>query len=248
MRFHFEEVFGDEVLYLFIATHNQPEHRRLYAPDRKYALIARVTSKNGVSARHIDTVQPVRTRSRQCRHAQRDKLTVGAQPLNSPLNGLRVEVVNQATLHLLALFRCQLQVIQHFIHQQLPFTIGVTGVNNFAGFMQKALNDVELFGHRGARLQLPLFRDNRQIDQTPASITTVVGIRLRLFKQVTNTPGHHLSISAFDKTIAFAMRLRQHIGDSTRQTWFFGNKQPHRVNESQPWRDRHELPLTHQWR
>ena len=207
MRLYLKEVFGDKVFNLFITTHNQSEHRRLYAPDRKYALIARVTSENGVSARHIDTVQPVRTRSRQRRDAQRDKLTVGAQTLNSPLHGLRVEVVNQATLHLLALFRCQLQVIQHFIHQQLPFTIGVTGVNNFAGLMQKALNDVKLFGHRGARLQLPLFRDNRQIDQTPASITTVVGVWLRLLKQVTNTPGHHLSISAFNKAVTFAMRL-----------------------------------------
>ena len=72
--------------------------------------------------------------------------------------------------------------------------------------------------------------------------------RLRLLKQVTNTPGHHLPVSAFDKTVTFAMWLRQHIGDSARQTRFFGNKQPHRVNGSQPWRDRHELPLTHQSR
>ncbi len=246
MRLHLEEVFGNEVFNFFIATHNQSEHRRLHAPDRKYALITRVTPQNGISARHVDTVQPVRARSRQCRHAKGDELTVGAQTLNRPLDGLRVEVVNQAALHLLALFRGQLQVIQHFIHQQLSFTIGVTCVNDFTGLMQKSLNNVELFGHRGTRLQLPLFRDNRQINQTPASITTVVGIWLRLLKQVTNTPGHHLPVSALDKTVTFAMRLRQHIGDSARQTRFFGNKQPHRVNGSQPWRDRHELPLTHQ--
>ena len=135
MRFHFKEIFGDEVFNLFIATHNQAEHRRLYAPDREHTLIACVSPKNGVSTGHIDAVQPVCPRPRQGRHAQRDELTVGPQTLNSPFDGLRVEVVNQTTLHLLALFRSQLQVIQHFIHQQLSFTIGVSRVNNLAGFM-----------------------------------------------------------------------------------------------------------------
>ena len=59
MRFHFKEIFGDEVLNLFITTHHQPQHRRLHAPHGKYALIARVAPKNGVCAGHVDAVQPV---------------------------------------------------------------------------------------------------------------------------------------------------------------------------------------------
>ncbi|WP_432758722.1 toprim domain-containing protein, partial [Escherichia coli] len=62
---------------------------------------------------------------RQRRNAQRYKLTVGTKTVDRPLNRLRVQVVYQATLYLLALFRCQLQIVQHFIHQQLPFTIRV---------------------------------------------------------------------------------------------------------------------------
>ena len=52
---------------------------------------------------HIDAVQPVGTRSRQRRNAQRYKLTVGTKTVDRPLNRLRVQVVYQATLYLLAL-------------------------------------------------------------------------------------------------------------------------------------------------
>ena len=59
MRFHLKEIFGDEVLNLFVTTHDQPQHRRLHAPHGEHALIARITPKNGVRAGHIDAVQPV---------------------------------------------------------------------------------------------------------------------------------------------------------------------------------------------
>jgi hypothetical protein len=36
MRFHFKEIFGDEVLNLFITTHHQPQHRRLHAAHGEY--------------------------------------------------------------------------------------------------------------------------------------------------------------------------------------------------------------------
>ena len=152
MCFDFKEVFRHEVFNLFIAAHHQPEHGCLHAPHGKHALITSIATENGVSTGHIDAVQPVGTRSRQRRNAQRYKLTVGTKTVDRPLNRLRVQVVYQATLHLLALFRCQLQIVQHFIHQQLPFTIRVPGVNDFAGFMQEPFDDVKLFGHGGSGL------------------------------------------------------------------------------------------------
>lgn len=72
--------------------------------------------------------------------------------------------------------------------------------------MQEALNDVELFGDGRTRLETPLFRHNRQIVEVPAGVAAVVDIRLRLFKQVTDTPGDHLPVTAFDKAVSFAMR------------------------------------------
>jgi len=44
---------------------------------------------------------------------------------------------------------------------------------------------------------------------------------------VTDTPGHHLTITALDKAIAFPVRFGQDISNGARQTRFFGNKQPH---------------------
>ncbi len=163
MRFHFKEIFGDEVLNLFITTHDQPQHRRLHAPHGEHALIARVAPEDGVGAGHVDTVQPVRARAGQRRDAQRNKFAVGAQARDRTLHRLRVEVVDQAALHLLTLFRRQFKIVQHLIHQQLSFPVRVTRVHDFIGFMQEALDHVELFGHRRSGLQSPFFRHDGQI-------------------------------------------------------------------------------------
>ena len=233
MRFHFKEIFGDEVLNLFITTHHQPQHRRLHAAHGEYPLIARITPEDGVGAGHVDPVQPVSARARKRRDAQRDKLAVGTQTRDRTLYRLRVEVVYQAALYLLAFFRRQLEVVQHFIYQQLSFPVRVTCVNHFRGFVQETLDHVQLFGHRRPGLQAPFFRHDGQIVEVPAGVAAVVDLRLRLLKQVTNTPGHHLPVTAFDKAVALAVRLRQHVGDGARQARLFGNKQPHRINGSQ---------------
>ena len=152
MCFDFKEVFRHEVFNLFIAAHHQPKHGRLHASHGKHTLITGIAAENGIRTGHINAVQPVSPRPRQCRNAQRYKLAIGAKTIDRPLNRLRVQVVYQTTLYLLALFRCQLQVVQHFIHQQLPFAIRVSGVNDFAGFMQEPFDDVKLFGHGGSGL------------------------------------------------------------------------------------------------
>ncbi|MNC12051.1 hypothetical protein D3C75_597640 [compost metagenome] len=65
VRFDFEEIFSDEILNFFVATHHQPEYRRLHAPDGEHTLITRITPKNGVSAGHVDAVKPVGTGTSQ---------------------------------------------------------------------------------------------------------------------------------------------------------------------------------------
>ena len=138
-------------------------HRRLHAPHGEHALIARVAPEDGVGAGHVDPVQPVSARARKRRDAQRDKLAVGTQTRDRTLYRLRVEVVYQAALHLLTLFRRQFKIVQHLIHQQLSFPVRVTRVHDFFGFMQEALDHVELFGHRRSGLQSPFFRHDGQI-------------------------------------------------------------------------------------
>ena len=69
MCFHFKKIFGNEVFDLFIASDNQPEYRRLYAPDGEHPLITGVTPENGIRTGHVDAVQPVRAGTGQRRHA-----------------------------------------------------------------------------------------------------------------------------------------------------------------------------------
>ena len=79
MRFNLKEIFGDEILNLFVTTHHQPQHRRLHTPDGEDALITGITPQNGVGAGHVDPVKPVRTSAGQRGNAQRNKLAVRAQ-------------------------------------------------------------------------------------------------------------------------------------------------------------------------
>ncbi|CAH0242440.1 hypothetical protein SRABI106_02434 [Rahnella aquatilis] len=136
MRFYFKEIFRHEVFDIFIATDHQSENRGLYASDGEHAVVTGVAPQNGVGAGHIDAVKPVGTGAGQRGNTQRNKITVVAQPLNSTLDGLRVEIVNQAALGRVTFFRRQFEIIQHFIHQQLPFAIRVTGVDNLRGLEQ----------------------------------------------------------------------------------------------------------------
>ncbi|CCJ97842.1 hypothetical protein BN130_327 [Cronobacter malonaticus 507] len=158
VRFDLKEIFGDEVFNLFVAPHHQPQHRRLDAAYREHALVARVLPEQRPGARHVNAVKPVRAGAGERRGAERHKLAVLAQLVDSALHRLRVEIVNQAAAHLLALFRGQLQVVEHFIHQQLPFAIRVACVNNLLRLAQQLFNHVKLLCDRRFRLELPLFR------------------------------------------------------------------------------------------
>ncbi|MNP50619.1 hypothetical protein D3C76_1448940 [compost metagenome] len=114
--FHFEEIFGDKVLDLFIAAHHQPQHRSLDATHREHPLITGVTPENGVGAGHVDAVQPVGAGASQRGDAQRHKLAVGSQTRDGTLHRLRVEIVDQTALHLAAFLWREVQVIQHLVH------------------------------------------------------------------------------------------------------------------------------------
>ena len=207
MRLHFEKIFCHEVLDLFVAAHHQTKDRRLYASNGKYPLIPGITPKQCIGASHIDAVQPVGACTGQCRDAQRNKLTVGAQARDRPLHRLGVKIVNQAALDLLTLLRRQFEVIKHLINQQLPFSVRVTRVHDFRRFGEQPLDHINLFGHGRTRLQPPFFGHDRQIRQIPARIPAVVDIRLCLLQQVTDTPGHHLPVATFNIAVTFAMWL-----------------------------------------
>ena len=105
-------------------------------------------------------------------------------------------------------------------------------MDHFLRIAKQTLNHVKLFGHRGLGLELPLFRNDRQVEQIPARIALIIDVRLSLLQQVADTPGDHLSVAAFNITIAFAMRFWQHIGNGAAETRLFCNKQPHEINES----------------
>ncbi|MNC12050.1 hypothetical protein D3C75_597630 [compost metagenome] len=110
-------------------------------------------------------------------------------------------------MNLLTLLRCQFQIVENFVHQQLSFAIRVTCMNHFVSLDEEFFDGVKLFSHRRARLQLPFFRHNRQIGKVPTRETRIVSIRLGLFEQVADTPGNDLPITTLNEPIATAMGL-----------------------------------------
>ncbi len=86
-------------------------------PDNRHC------AENGIRTGHINAVQPVSPRPASAEtHSGTNSLlerrrSIAAQP---PAGSSRLS--NNAVPA--GAFRCQLQVVQHFIHQQLPFAIG----------------------------------------------------------------------------------------------------------------------------
>lgn len=103
----------------------------------------------------------------------------------------------------------------------MPLTVGVASVDNLLCVAEQALDHIQLFGDRRFGLQLPFLRHNRQVGEIPAGIAAVIDVRLRLLQQMADTPGDHLPVAALNIAIAFAVRFRQHIGDSPTETSVF---------------------------
>ena len=204
---HLKEIARHKVFNFLITPHHQPEHRGLHPADRKHTVIPRITAEDGVGACHIDAVEPVCPCPCQCRNTQRDKITVKTHFIHCPDYRLRVKVIDQAALHLLTLFRRELQEIQYLIHQQLPFAIRVSGVDNFSCGTEQRTDGAQLFRHRVAGSEDPFLRDNRQISQVPAGITRIIRIRLCLLQQVADTPGHTVILTTADKAVPPLVRF-----------------------------------------
>ncbi len=118
--------------------------RRTTSPSTGVARVPRITRPDSrhygpdrVSAGHINAIQPVRSRSRQRRDAQRHEVAVRPKPVDSTLTacGLRSFIRQRRTC-----WRWQEAGDNPALHQpEAALRDPVAGVNNFTGLMQKRL-------------------------------------------------------------------------------------------------------------
>lgn len=126
-----------------------------------------------------------------------------------------------------------LEVVQHFIDQQLAFTVGVASVDDFARLLDEFADHGKLLLRVVLRPQNPRFRDDWQLFDAPdffavAVARHVIGrvlVRLGLFQHVTKAPGYFVG-AAFDVAVAFACDA-QRLGNGFRYGWFFSDEKSH---------------------
>ncbi len=186
MRFDFKEVFPTKFSISSSRRTTSPSTGVCRVP-RKVRPDNRHCDREWYTQGHIDAVQPVGTRSRQRRNARGTNSLLerrrsiarstacGSGRLSSnaaPAGAFPVPVVE----------------VQHFIHQQLPFAIRVPGVNVSLASCRNRLMTLSCLVTEGGAV-IATFPGQSANPQDSSAQAAVVGVWLRLLKQVTDTPG-----------------------------------------------------------
>ncbi len=185
MCFDFKEVFATKF--------SISSSRRTTSPSTGVARVPRKAhpdnrhcGREWYTTGHINAVQPVSPRPRQCRNDS------GTNSLLERRRSIaRSTACGSGRLSNNAVpagaFPVPVAVVQHFIHQQLPFAIRVSGVTISLASCRKRLMTLScLVTEVGA--VIATFPGQLANPQDSSAIAAVVGVWLRLLKQVTDTP------------------------------------------------------------
>ena len=142
--------------------------------------------RQSIRPRKIHADQPVRPRTRQGRLLQRIELRIFPKVCIGLPNALLIQCIEQNTLHRLRVPK----VVQHLIHEKLPFPVGVTRMDNLIGLRNEPLQDGKLLLAVLRHEKLPPFRHDRKILRPPEPVLLIVFLRLRLPQDMTEEPSH----------------------------------------------------------
>ena len=150
-------------------------------------------------AGQVHAIQPVGALARQRGFIERLPALIVVQLVEGTADGGAVHVADQQAFDRPA----PAHVLQHFLHQQLAFAIGVAGMHDLIGQLELLADGLELTARLAARLELPLLGDDRQVIQRPALEALVVVIRRGLLQQVADAPGD-TGVTGIDIAVALA--------------------------------------------
>src|SRR5579871_411905 len=119
--------FGNEVLYLEIATHDETEQRRLDPTNREHpVLVSRGTAENGVEPCHVDAVKPIGALSADGGVVKGAEVRVGLQGTEGPTDGARVEVTDQDAIDAPP----ETEKVEDLVDEELALAVGVASVDD----------------------------------------------------------------------------------------------------------------------
>ena len=137
------------------------------------------------------------------------------------LNGNRILRGYPKPLHVAPV----LEVVEHLVHLELTFTVGVASIDNLGRILEQAANHRELRLRVVLGQQGPGLRDDGQVFGPPLGVLLTVVLGLCHFKDVPEAPGH--AVGATLKVAFSAGDIAQLGGDGLRHRWFFSDKQAH---------------------
>ena len=172
-----------------------------------------------VGARKIHTDKPVGAGTGERRLFEVEKVSVVAQVSIGALDTGFVEGVKQNALDGLGVA----EEVQKFVNEELPFAVGVAGVNNFVRLRDKIFDDAELVVNFRIYLEFPDFGNNRQIVGAPVFVAGVIFFRRHLLQNVPDEPGNN-AVFSFDKAFA-VLRFFKAVSQLARHRRLFGDVQ-----------------------
>ena len=198
-----EEHLGDvvgrrlEVRDLAFTAHDKRHRRRLDTTHGEDAVVAGVTCLDRVEAREVHADEPVGTGTAKRCVAHADEVLVRAQILQGFLDALVVEGIEEDALDRFLVA----DVLEYLVDEELAFAVRVAGVDDLIALADEVLDDFILVAGIFLDLELPVFRDDRQVFEMPVGILLVVLVRSELLEDVAEAPRDDIAVGALDAAV-----------------------------------------------
>ena len=208
-----------EMLDLALAANHQRQCRRLDAANRQDQLVMPGPSgRQRIRPRQVHADQPVRPSPGQSRLLQVEEIPVFPEAAVGLLDTLLIQGIQQDPFDRLRIP----QIIQYLIHEQLPFSVRVSAMDDLIRLFDQRFHDSKLLLTVLRYEQLPVLRDDWQVFGPPPLIFRIIFIRLSLTQDMAEKPGHD-AITGLQIAVMTDYRSGQALGQLTPHTWFLGN-------------------------
>ena len=210
-----------EMCNFSVAGNDQCEGGRLDAAQGKYFGTPAFPALDGHGSRGVNTYQPVGQTSGAGGVAQRRIGRIVPDAVQGDTDGFVIKGRKPDTVYRAVVA----EMLQHFVNEKLPLTVGIARVDYGIGLSQQGTDDGKLLRGILFDVILPFGRNDGQVFASPLSVFGAVILRPGKFEHVSEAPCHHIFAAADAPALCAA--VTQAVGDGFCKIGFFGNEKSH---------------------
>ena len=204
-----------------VARCDEPEQRRLHAPNREHPLVVPGRlAEQAIEPRHVDAVEPVGSLARESGCAEWPVLRVRLDRRELAPDGVGIRVVDEQPVDGTRVA----EEVEHLVDEELALAVGIARVHDAGCAAQKHLDPAE--HRRDRRSELPVARHDRQVVQRPVGVLAVVLLGHDGLEDVADAPGDDV-VAALEVVAVATLRQRQDVRDGARKARLFGDEETH---------------------